>query len=125
MPMTELLSHWYQQEERTADMIYMGSNFDLLFDPAAYFDKDGNWAYTSLKDRGLRSYAKSMITTKPGDVLTYMKHWISFQERFNEILPMIPIYGNFYYDFYTSKLQDYDISASVTWGEAIVPAYLK
>ena len=124
LPMGELLSHWYEQEERTEDMIYLGTNFDRIFDPNAFFDKDGNWAYTSLKDERLQRTASEMSKTEPGDLLTYTKRWIAFQERFNEILPMIPIYGNFYYDFYISKLQNYDIEANVTWGEAIIDAYL-
>ena len=125
MPMAELLSVWYQQEERTADMIYMASNFDLLFDPFAYFDKDGSWAYTNLKDKALQNFARAMSRTKPGDVLSYLDRWIQFQQRFNSVLPMIPIYGNIYYDFYTSSLQNYNIAAHSTWGEAIVGASLK
>ena len=125
IPMSQLLSYWYQQEERTADLILLASNFDLLFDPAAYFDRDGNWAYTGLQDRGLRFFAKAMISAEPGDALTYMQNWVAFQERFNEILPMIPIYSNYYYDFFTDALQDYDISENTTWSEAIVPAKLR
>ncbi len=125
MPMAELLSVWYQQEERTADMIYMASNFDLLFDPYAYFAKDGSWAYTSLKDKILQSSARAMSRTKPGDILSYLDHWIQFQERFNSVLPMIPIYGNIYYDFYVGNLQNYDIAAYPTWGAAIVGASLQ
>ena len=124
LPMNELLSQWYQQEERTADMMLLASNFDLLLDPAGFFDMDGFWAYTSLKDNRLYKAAKAMSTTKPGDDLTYMRNWIAFQERFNEILPMIPIYSNYYYDFYISELNDYAIKESATWGEAIVGATL-
>ena len=124
LPMNQVLSQWYQQEERTADMILLASNFDLLFDPAGYFDQDGYWAYTCLKDNALYRYARTMITAEPGDALTYMKNWVSFQERFNEILPMIPIYSNYYYDFYTSSLTNYSISENITWSQAIVPATL-
>ena len=65
-----------------------------------------------------------MRETEPGDVLTYMQKWIAFQERFNQSLPMLPIYSNIYFDFYTNTLHDYAISANATWGEAIVPSYL-
>ncbi len=124
MPMNELLSHWYQQEERTEDMIYLATNFDLLFDPSGYFDEEGNWAYTCLKDYQLQKAARDMSRTEPGDALTYMQNWITFQERFNAILPMIPIYSNYYYDFFTGDLKNYRIDESVTWGEAIVEATL-
>ena len=124
MPMNELLSRWYQQEERDEDMIYLASNFDLIFDPSAYFSADGTWAYTSLTDETLYTEALAMRNTEPGDVLTYVQHWLAFQERFNQILPMIPIYSNIYFDFYTRYLQDYNIDQNATWGEAIVPAFL-
>ena len=124
VPMNELLSRWYRQDERTEDMIYMASNFDLIFDPSAYFSADGTWAYTSLADETLYTEAMAMRNTEPGDVLTYVQHWVAFQERFNEILPMIPIYSNIYFDFYTHYLQNYGIDENATWGEAIVPAIL-
>ena len=124
VPMNELLSRWYQQEERDADMIYLASNFDLLFDPSAYFSADGTWAFTSLADETLFAEALAMRNTEPGDVLTYVQHWVAFQERFNQILPMIPIYSNIYFDFYTRYLQNYNIDQNATWGEAIVPAIL-
>ena len=124
LPMNELLSRWYQQEERDEDMIYLASNFDLIFDPSAYFSADGPWAYTSLADDILYAEAVAMRSTEPGDVLTYVQHWVAFQERFNQILPMIPIYSNIYFDFYTRYLQNYNIDQNATWGEAIVPAFL-
>ena len=124
LPMGELLSHWYQQTERDEDMIFLASNFDLLFDPAAYFNEDGEWAFTGLTDEKLYEEAMAMRKTKSGDVLTYVRHWITFQERFNEILPMIPLYSNIYFDFYTKYLRNYNINQDATWGEAIVGAYL-
>ena len=65
-----------------------------------------------------------MRKTEPGDTLTYLKRWIAFQERFNEVLPMLPVYSNMYYDFYTDSLEEYWIEENITWGQAIVGAYL-
>lgn len=127
--MTELLGRYYKQgETRDMDMIYLASNFELVFDPAVQFivDESGapNWSYTNHQDEELYRLALSMRETEPGDVLTYMQKWIAFQERFNQSLPMLPIYSNIYFDFYTNTLHDYAISANATWGEAIVPSYL-
>ena len=129
VPMTELLGRWYKQGERDADMIYLASNFDIVFDPAVNFlaDDDGrpNWGYTRLYDRELYEAALAMRRTEPGNVLTYMQRWIAFQERFNEVLPMLPVYSNIYFDFYTDALQDYMINENMTWGQAIVGATLR
>ena len=129
VPMVELLSMWYKQEERSADLIYLATNFDLVFDPSVHFQtsEEGvhNWAYTNLEDEALFEAAVTLRKTQPGDVLTYMQRWVAFQERFNEVLPMLPVYSNYYFDFYTNRLKNYDIEEAVTWGEAIVSASLE
>ena len=128
VPMNDLLTMWYKQGERDADMIFLATNYDIVFDPTVNFQEneegEHNWAYTNLYDPELYKAALDMRTTEPGDVLTYMQNWIRFQERFNEILPMIPVYSNIYFDFYTEVLRDYQIASSVTWGQAIVGAFM-
>ena len=127
-PMQELLTEWYKQDDRDVDMIYLATNFYLVFDPSVHFltNEDGthDWSYTNLHDEKLYGEAEAMRMIEPGDVLTYLQHWISFQERFNEILPMLPVYSNIYFDFYTDTLQDYYIAENITWGQAIVGAWL-
>ena len=128
VPMADLLTMWYKQGERDADMIYLATNFYLVFEPSVHFltmeDGTHNWSYTNLHDEELYQHAVDMRKTEPGDVLTYMQHWIAFQQRFNEVLPVIPVYSNLYFDFYRTDLQDYAITESVTWGQAIVGAWL-
>ena len=124
VPMNELLARWYKQEEREDDMIYLASNFDVIFDPSAHFNADGAWSYTNLADEELYRAAEAMRTTKPGDTLTYMRNWVEFEERFNTVLPMIPVYSNSYFDFCRNDLRGYDITGNVTWAQAIVGASL-
>ena len=64
-----------------------------------------------------------MRKTEPGAVYDYMQKWVAFQERYNEVLPAIPLYSNVYFDFYTTQLQNYIITAHVTWTQAILEAY--
>ena len=64
-----------------------------------------------------------MRQTDPKDVYDYVSKWISFQERYNEVLPAIPIYSNIYFDFYTSELQNYHVTGHVTWSQAILQSY--
>ncbi len=125
VPMSELLTRWYRQGERSDDMIYLASNFDIIFDPSVHFSPDGAWSYTNLADEELYRAAVEMRSTEPGDVLSYMQRWVKFQERFNTVLPVIPVYSNIYFDFYRKDLRGYDIAESVTWGQAIVGARLE
>ena len=41
-----------------------------------------------------------------------------------DILPMIPVYSNTYYDFHTSLLHDYNADVSGSIAECIVRSYL-
>ena len=79
---------------------------------------------TAIVDEELYNLAVDMRRTEPGDVLAYCQKWVAFQERFAEVLPVIPVYSNVYFDFYDNTLQEYDITANQTWSQAIVKAYL-
>ena len=128
LPMQELLKKYYREEERNCDMFYLASNFDILFDPSASFacadGQPGSTNATALCDEDLYSAALDMRKTEPGDTLDYCQKWLTFQEAFAQSLPMIPVYSNVYFDFYTSMLQNYLISENITWSEAVVGAYL-
>ena len=126
LPMVQILGTWYDQGEREGDMIYLATNFDVVWDPVVNFVEDlgGNhtWNYTNDYDELLYQRALDMRETEPDAVLEYMEEWILFQEEFMEEVAILPIYSNMYFDFYTIELQDYDIPSNVTWTQAIVPA---
>ena len=54
----------------------------------------------------------------------YMAKWLAFQDRFQEVAPMIPVYSNFYFDFYPVALRDYHVTGAISWSQAIVDARL-
>ena len=126
LPMVQILGTWYDQGEREGDMIYLATNFDVVWDPVVNFVEDlgGNhtWNYTNDYDELLYQRALDMRETEPDAVLEYMQEWILFQEEFMEEVAILPIYSNMYFDFYTIELQNYDIPSNVTWTQAIVPA---
>ena len=130
IPMEELLAYYYGQKERSCDMIYLATNFDIVFDPSENFRPitDANAADTKntthIDDEELYNLAVDMRRTEPGDMLTYMKKWVAFEERFEEVVPCIPVYSNVYFDFYPRELHNYNISSTISWGQAIVEAYL-
>ena len=128
VPMAELLERYYKKGERDMDMIYLATNFDIVFDPSVNFivDENGNpnWSYTNETDEELYRLAVEMRSTEPGDALEYCYRWIAFQERFNDTLPMLPLYSNMYFDFYLKDLHNYLIGENVAWTTAIVAAGL-
>ena len=126
--MEELLKSYYREKDRTTDMIYLATNFHAVVDPSITYSTDSTanhliWNNTYSDDEDLWYRAVNMRRTDPQDVYDYVCKWISFQERYNEVLPTIPIYSNIFYDFYNSKLQNYYITGNVTWSQAILKAY--
>ena len=127
-PMQELLDSYYRQAERTTDMIYLATNFHIMVDPSITYSTDKTlnhkiWNNTYSDDEELWHRAVDMRRTDPMDVFGYVAKWVSFQERYNEVLPTIPIYSNIYYDFYSEELQNYHVTGAVTWSQAILQAY--
>ena len=128
LTMEAMLDQFYHRGERTADMLFLGSNFDVLFDPATHF-QDGesgipSWDYTEAADAELYQRALDMRRTEPGDSLSYCQKWVAFQQRFAAVLPMIPLYTNVYFDFFPTILHNYYPGNDATWSEAILEAYL-
>ena len=128
MAMEELLKSYYRETERTTDMIYLATNFHVVVDPSITYSTDETvghkiWNNTYSDDEDLYYRAVNMRKTEPGDVYDYVGKWIAFQEKYNEVLPTIPIYSNIYFDFWTNQLQNYYITAHVTWSQAILEAY--
>lgn len=128
LPLADLLKQYYGSGERTDDMLFLGTNFDIMFDPSDrfVFNEEGVpvWKETGLADQKLYDITVEMRTTEPGDLLSYVKSWLKFQQRLGEVLPILPLYSNMYYDFYPEALQDYDITSNLSWSRAIIPAYI-
>jgi len=127
-PMQDLLSSYYRETDRTTDMIYLATNFHVVVDPAITYSADTTanhqiWNNTYSDDEELYQLAVEMRKTQPGDLYTYVSKWIKFQERYNEVLPAIPVYSNLYFDFYVPELQNYRITSHVTWTQAILSSY--
>ena len=126
MEMKELLRSYNDRDIEEIDMFYLGDDFNIEFDPQLFFlagdpkapEEDTlAWAHAAMAE-----YARLMCETVPSDALGFVRKWITFQENLSELLPLIPVYSNVYYDFYTSDLTNYDIVTYITWGDAIVPA---
>ena len=109
------------------DLLYLGNNFSFVFNPSLIFKsgaarKQADAEQDSLPavHAELRELALEMDRTEPTDILGYMWKWVKFQERLSETLPILPVYINVYFDFYTSELQNYWVADHTTWAGAII-----
>ena len=129
-PMQDLLHAYYRETERTTDMIYLATNFHVIVDPSITYSTDDTvghqvWNNTYSDDEILFGDAVDMRKTEPGDIYSYVDKWMTFQQRYNEVLPTIPVYSNIYSDFWVEYLQNYVIDAQVTWSQAILLSYFE
>ena len=124
MEMNDLLHAYHDRNIEDFDIFYLGDDFNIEFDPQLFFlagDPEAPaedtlaWAHTQMAE-----YARLMCETEPSDALGFVQKWITFQEQLSDLLPLIPVYSNVYYDFYTGDLMNYDIIQYITWGDAIV-----
>ena len=124
----EMMAKYYRREARDNDMFYLGSNFMAIFDPTStysiYDEDQGELNTTGLRDEKLMKLAANLIKTEPGDIAEYVSKWVTFQEYWSEVLPMVPIYSNVYFDFHTDRLHNYRVPQRVTWGNAVILSYL-
>lgn len=119
----------YEGKAESADMIYLGEDFMILVDTgilkpvtgAGTGDVEGSLPAVKTELYGM---AQEMVRTEPEDLLGFMQKWIALQERITETLPLLPVYSNVYFDFFTRELHNYRITAAPTWGETIVDSYM-
>ena len=124
MTMKALLKAYNDRDTEDIDIFYLGDDFNIEFDPQLFFlpgDPEAPeedtlaWVHAQMYE-----YCRLMCETEPRDTLGFMQKWIAMQEKLTEYLPLIPVYSNVYFDFYTAELQNYDILNYITWGDAIV-----
>lgn len=128
IPFHDLLMDYYRDDgERKYDMNFMATNFVATFDPYLVFlqnaELQGSVNNPGIVDDELLDLAFEMRHTEPGDLFTFEERWIKMQERFNEVLPSMPIYTNIYFDFHTDWLQNYYPNAEYSWPMAIMYAF--
>lgn len=128
MPFDEMLTHLYRQAPRTYNMFFFATNFSHVFDPFYDFHVDdlyqGVVNTTGLRDEQLMNLALQMRETSPNDMTGYARKWLAFQQRFMEQMPMTPLYSSVYFDFFSSRLQGYEIGAHTSWALAALYAHI-
>ena len=128
LPFDRALREYYRQDSRAFDLMFLGSNFSYLFDPSnTYIVGDqyqGTMNTSGVQDPRLEELARNITAAQPGNREAYLNRWMDFQEYWSEVLPMIPLYSNTYYDLFDSTLVGYFPQFYWSWGTAILYASL-
>ena len=126
----EELQKAYRGETSAVDMIYIGEDFTVYLKPEVLKPYKSVSKETKITEslsavkEELYELVLHMQKTSPSDYKGFYMKWIRFQKELTETLPLIPVYSNEYYDFFTQRLHNYRIKDAVTWGDAIIESYI-
>ncbi len=123
MTFAELINYMYRQDARglggdysvpTYNMFNLATgwnsgaydfSFDFTTDPA-YIAEGYNT--THCYDEQLDKLSMDMVYgVEPGDYKTYLDKWQQFVDRYNELLPQVPLYSNIYHSVYPNTIKNY------------------
>ncbi len=137
MTFSELLNWLYRDGSEDAkyavptyQMFNLASGFTPAYDLMTQYTIDPKFLEQGtntnfIKDEKLAKLAKDMVKVDPDDKETYKKNFVAFIERWNELLPDIPLYSNIYHDFYAEKLKDYEKNDLMSLGDALLYAHVE
>ncbi len=112
--------------EPTFNMFNLGTGFSTADSPWFYYDTNpeffGQYNSNFIADEQLRDTTANMKKADNDD--DYYKNWFDFVVRFNEVLPDIPLYSDDYHDFFTAKLQNYEVTSLYPFADAILDCTL-
>ena len=60
-----------------------------------------------------------------GDDAAYLDMWQKFMDRWNELLPDVPLYSNIYYTVFPDWLQGYEQSSYWEFAQAVLYASIE
>lgn len=136
MTFNELLNYLYRDASQgdkygvpTYGMYNLGIGFTPQYDPSLNYTTDPEmlkqgYNVNFIIDEDLDKYAKALVLTDPEDRDGFKKKFVNYIDRWNDLLPDLPLYSNIYHDFYNAKLQNYNINALVDLTQALQYAYV-
>ena len=123
-----LLENYYNgaakpDSQRKYHTFNMATGFTPVYDPyySSYYSGFSGTSLnaTNTEDEVLDDLMMKMRSLDPSQKDEYSELWFQFQKRFNEIVPVIPVYANQYFDFYNAKLKGFNTGPMASWSEIV------
>ncbi len=136
MTFTELLNYMYRDGTQdpkygvpTFGMFNLATNYTPRYDLSRTYPVDPDMVAQGMNtnfllDEQLDKLSKEMVLVDPTDREGFKAKFVSFVDRWNELLPDLPLYSNIYYDFYNAKLKDYNVNALVELVDSLLYSYV-
>ena len=117
---------YYRTAEREYDVMFLATNFRMVYDPADEFsltdEAQGYQNKSGLRDEKLYSLALAMRATPAGRRVEYLEKFMAFQTYFSQVLPSVPLYSNRYTTYWNSRVANFYPDRAENWPEAILTA---
>jgi peptide/nickel transport system substrate-binding protein len=123
MTFPSMLSYMYRQESNGAVGDFTVPTYNMFNLAIGYnggvYDESYNWTtdpeyieqgmnVQHLYDKELDKLSMDMVYgVEPGDEATYLSLWEKYIIRWNELLPMVPLYSNIYVTVYPNTIDNY------------------
>lgn len=123
MTFPSLLSYLYRQEMNGAVGDFSVPTYNMFNLATGYnggvYDESYNWTtdpeyieqgynVQHLYDKELDKLSMDMVYgVEPGDEATYLSLWEKYIIRWNELMPMVPLYSNIYVSVYPNTIDNY------------------
>ena len=122
-----LLSNYYyayelKPEDRQYHSFNLATNFSVAFDPYYSFHSDflGTWQNANqLNDPELDAIMLKMRALDPSQKAEFSAAWLEFQKLWYDILPVVPLYSNEYYDVYNATVKGLNTTPFVNFSQVI------
>lgn len=138
MTFSELLNYMYRQDSYGLGGDYSMPTYNMFNLATGYnggvYDESYNWTtdpeyieqgynVQHLYDEQLNKLSMDMVYgVEPDDEATYLDLWEKYIIRWNELLPMVPLYSNIYVTVYPNTIDNYAEDSFWGFGRAILYA---
>ncbi len=133
---TELLNYMYRDATQdpkyavpTFGMYNLATNYTPRYDLSKTYPIDPDMVaqgYNTnfLLDEQLDNLSKEMVLVDSQDREGFKVKFVDFVDRWNELLPDVPLYSNMYHDFYNDKIKDYKVNNLIEMVDVLLYAYV-
>ncbi|MDP3486918.1 MAG: ABC transporter substrate-binding protein, partial [Bacillota bacterium] len=122
-----LLNNYYyayelKPEKRLYHSYNLATNFGSTFDPYYSFHSEflGTWQNANqVNDAKLDAIMMKMRSLEPTQKAEFSAAWLEFQKQWYDILPVIPLYSNQYYDVFGAGVKGVNTTPFSSWAVII------
>lgn len=105
----DLITYYYDNsEENPYQMFNLANGFGNPYDVASSYEPNGSSNTNAIADDELYALALAMNQTEEGDDAAYGEAWVAFMQKWNDLVPEVPLYSNEYHDFFTDRVENFE-----------------